>query len=251
MAAHLRERDALLGLVGDVMPLLDLARFRRRVLRAVVQAVPADWISLNEFSPSGFIASIVEPEPEPPWLDVFARFSHENPLYQRYVRTRDPRVYRFSDVVTRDELEATALFREFYRPLGINHQIAFCLPSAGGSVLAIALSRNEHDFSGDERDFLEEARPFLTQAYLNVLTYEEALAANAGPLHEALVAAGLTPREAEVLRLVTLGAADRDIARHLAVSERTVQKHLERAFRKLDVSGRAAAAARVWELTRE
>ena len=54
---------------------------------------------------------------------------------------------------------------------------------------------------------------------------------------------GLTPREGEVLACAAFGLSDAQIADELVVSRRTVQKHLEHAYRKLGVSGRAAAAA--------
>ena len=65
---------------------------------------------------------------------------------------------------------------------------------------------------------------------------------------DALQDLGLTPREAEVAQLVATGGSNRDIAARLGVSDRTVQKHLERSFRKLGVKTRSEAAARAWEL---
>jgi predicted ATPase/DNA-binding CsgD family transcriptional regulator len=53
---------------------------------------------------------------------------------------------------------------------------------------------------------------------------------------------GLTPREAEVLRLVAQGMTDRQIAAVLVISEKTVGRHLEHVFNKLGVSSRTAAA---------
>ena len=66
-----------------------------------------------------------------------------------------------------------------------------------------------------------------------------------------LVERGLTGREAEVVRLIALGGSPRSAAEQLAVSPRTVQKHLERAYRKLGVTTRSAAAARAWDLAAE
>ena len=55
--------------------------------------------------------------------------------------------------------------------------------------------------------------------------------------------AGLTAREAEVLRLVASGKTNRDIAVELVISEHTVARHLQNMFAKLGVSTRAAATA--------
>ena len=57
-----------------------------------------------------------------------------------------------------------------------------------------------------------------------------------------------TRREAEVLCLVTAGWTDRQIARRLGITERTVRKHLTEVFDKAGVRGRAAVAA-WWQRT--
>jgi len=53
--------------------------------------------------------------------------------------------------------------------------------------------------------------------------------------------AGLTGREAEILRLVARGMTDAEVAGELVVSRRTVHAHLRSVYRKLDVRTRSAA----------
>jgi DNA-binding CsgD family transcriptional regulator len=55
--------------------------------------------------------------------------------------------------------------------------------------------------------------------------------------------AGLSRREAEVLRLVAQGLSNREIAKALVISERTVANHLASIFSKALVDNRAAATA--------
>ena len=52
----------------------------------------------------------------------------------------------------------------------------------------------------------------------------------------------LSAREQEVLRLVAQGLANKQIARRLAISERTVKAHLTNIFGRLGVSDRTQAA---------
>jgi LuxR family transcriptional regulator, maltose regulon positive regulatory protein len=53
----------------------------------------------------------------------------------------------------------------------------------------------------------------------------------------------LTPRELEVLRLVSEGLTDREIAGRLVVSKHTVHRHLQNAYARLGCGSRASAVA--------
>lgn len=53
----------------------------------------------------------------------------------------------------------------------------------------------------------------------------------------------LSPREAEVLTLLADGYGNKQMARHLRISEATVKTHLRALYQKLDASGRAEAVA--------
>jgi DNA-binding NarL/FixJ family response regulator len=52
----------------------------------------------------------------------------------------------------------------------------------------------------------------------------------------------LTPREREVLELVVAGMANKQIARRLGISEKTVKGHLTNLFQRLGVNDRTQAA---------
>jgi LuxR family transcriptional regulator, maltose regulon positive regulatory protein len=54
----------------------------------------------------------------------------------------------------------------------------------------------------------------------------------------------LSPRECEVLRLVSEGLTDREIAAKLVLSQHTVHRHVSNIYAKLDCSTRAAAVAK-------
>ena len=55
-------------------------------------------------------------------------------------------------------------------------------------------------------------------------------------------AAELTPREREVLAALARGKANKQIARDLGISEKTVKAHLTRVFEAIGVTDRTAAA---------
>jgi DNA-binding NarL/FixJ family response regulator len=58
----------------------------------------------------------------------------------------------------------------------------------------------------------------------------------------------LTPRELQVLRLITTGKTNKAIAAELSLSEKTIDRHVSNMFTKLDVPSRAAATALAYEL---
>ena len=107
---------------------------------------------------------------------------------------------------------------------------------------------------------LREARPhrpaFSLESAVKVLTEEArsgALdpgavrhvleAADAAPPRVAGAwAAGLSDREVEVLRLVAHGATNKDVARSLGISPKTVQHHVAHIYTKIGVTSRAGAA---------
>lgn len=63
----------------------------------------------------------------------------------------------------------------------------------------------------------------------------------------ATASGGLTGREVEVLRQIAAGKTNRAIAAELAISEKTVARHISNIFTKLDLSSRSAATAYAYE----
>ncbi|MBA7520811.1 HTH-type transcriptional regulator MalT [subsurface metagenome] len=53
--------------------------------------------------------------------------------------------------------------------------------------------------------------------------------------------ANLTKREVKVLKLVASGKTNKEIAKKLFISEKTVKNHLNHIYRKLGVKNRAQA----------
>ena len=244
--------DRLLDLVGEVYAQLDLEAFRTGVLEALARAVETDWVSLNVFTEDpAETLSIVSPPLPLEVYDRFAEHAHEHPLVQLMMDAGGARPIRLSDVITREALHRTPLYREVFSLIGLEYQVAFSLPAAPGHVVGIALSRRETDFSDEDCAFLDRARPHIVQAYRNAREHtrlKRRLADEPVSARADLPAYGLTPREVDAIRCVATGLANRDIAVALGVSERTVQKHLERAYRKLGVRSRSEAARVAWRL---
>ncbi|MEI6986045.1 MAG: LuxR C-terminal-related transcriptional regulator [Rhodospirillaceae bacterium] len=65
-----------------------------------------------------------------------------------------------------------------------------------------------------------------------------------------LAAQGLTPRQLEILSLLTAGKANKEIANQLGIGLGTVKQHVVALFRKLSVTNRAMAVSRGLEIAR-
>ena len=136
------------------------------MLDALNRMVPSARVAYNEIGPEETFAVMI-PEFDESLLPTFTALAHENPLISRFQRTGDGRPYRISDMIDRKTFHATALYKEFYRPMGIESQVAFSLPSRSPLLVGLALTREHEDFSDREVQLLALARPHLMQAYRN------------------------------------------------------------------------------------
>jgi DNA-binding CsgD family transcriptional regulator len=240
----------LLELIGDTHGLLDLEEFRHGLCDALRRAVRCDWVSINEIGPvPGDHWSIVEPPLPIEAHEIFGRFMHQNPLVAYMMESRRGTARRLSEMVSLEEFHKLEIYRRLYGPLGLEHQIAFTLPQEPPRLLGVALSRRRGDFDDADRDLINQARPFLIQSYRNAIAFARLReAVGTEPLVAALRAAGLTPREAEVMSLLARGSSNGDLAAALGISVRTAEKHVQNAFVKLGSRSRSEAAAQAWGL---
>jgi DNA-binding CsgD family transcriptional regulator len=140
---------------------------------------------------------------------------------------------RRSDLQTRRHYRNGRLYREVLGPLGIEEILATALRGPRTHV-CLSLHRDGHDFSPAAVDLLAALRPMLERRLVGLVDR----GTPGGPV-------GLTPRQHQVLTLVSRGLTDAAIGRQLGCSPRTVDKHLEHVYRRLGVRGRAEAVA-VW-----
>jgi DNA-binding CsgD family transcriptional regulator len=162
----LTDTQLLLELVGEAYSFEDLTEFRTGVLDVLNRMVPSDRVGYNEISSDETFAVMI-PEFDPSLLPTFTALAHENPLISRFQRTGDGRPYRISDLMDQNAFHETAIYKEFYRHMGIESQVAFSLPSRPQLLVGLALTREHKDYSDREVQLLALARPHLMQAYRN------------------------------------------------------------------------------------
>jgi DNA-binding CsgD family transcriptional regulator len=109
-------------------------------------------------------------------------------------------------------------------------------PPGIGRFFYVSRRQADGDLTERDRDLFELLRPFLValRERFDVRIDHEPNGND------------LTDREAEILAWVARGKTNQEIAALLVVSPHTVRKHLEHAFKKLQVHTRAAAVARVF-----
>lgn len=151
-------------------------------------------------------------------------------------------------VVGLPEVQPRAPAGEQCLRIGLKYAITVPLLSGGRTRVRMVLQRQHLDF--DERD---RARLALLRPHLAFLC-QHACKAAAVPKGDTLPPCmpmlpdirlpGLTQREADVMRWLACGKTDAEIAALLAISRRTVQKHLQHIYVKLGVETRTAAVMR-------
>lgn len=278
---------------------------------------------------------------------AFDRHFAEHPLVRHHAIERGRDAHRISDSIPFARFRHSALYADYYRPVGIDHVIAVPLHVDDRLLVSFVLNRKGRDFSDRERRQLDLLGPALGELYRHSVALDRARAAARGlnevldgaqlgsirldargtvrdfspraaeqlrrlwgaalrrghplpaglaahlarPLPSASIAATLPPlvrascggrltvrsypapdlgggllvvleesapgdglqlarwplsaREREVVHWLAAGKTDRDIAAILAISPRTVHKHLQRVYDKLGVETRTAAVMRL------
>ncbi len=157
-----------------------------------------------------------------------------SPLLRAHAARAAGTVHRAEDDPKAALIELRSAFNEFHA-LGVPYEAARTRLLVAEACAALG----DHDAAGMESD--------AARAVLEALTpTEEALRAAVDP-RASSSAAGLTPRELEILRLLARGKTNRSIAQELVISEKTVASHISHIFTKLGLTSRSAATGYAYE----
>ncbi len=143
------------------------------------------------------------------------------------------RVRRWSDFYSQSELREQPFYAEFFGPAGVKHFMSISFPTPPGHTRNLLFFRDSgRDFTDRDKLLLQLLRPHLYQLDMDSERRRRGVPR-------------LTPREWEVLKLVSQGYGNADIARMLFTSVSTVRKHMEHIFDQTGVRTRTAAVARM------
>jgi len=236
MYVSLETLKRAVSLVDSLAELDDPDGFAAIVLPGLAGLVDCDVLTYNEIGPAPGQTSYADHPAgalDPATQAVFAAHVHEHPLVNHYRATGSGEPVMISDFLSLDRFHRLGIYAEFFRGIPVEHQLAIRLPGPDEQVIGVALSRSGRDFSDQDRALLSVLRAPLIAALLRARSRRQA------------GSAGLTDREIAIMRLVAAGRTNSAIAHELQLSPRTVAKHLEHVYRKLGVSSRAAAVARL------
>jgi DNA-binding CsgD family transcriptional regulator len=166
--------ELFLDCLRDLHSFRDMPSLRAWLLETVLpKLVPSDWCSYNEVDllhPENTLA-ILKPEANGQFLPLFKRFqevAHQHPLISRQLQSPDFPVHKISDFLTQDEYHRLELYRDVYRLLGVEYQMAATIKLEPDRVTAFALSRRQNDYTERDRALLEMLRPHLVVAFNNL-----------------------------------------------------------------------------------
>jgi DNA-binding CsgD family transcriptional regulator len=217
------------------------------------EAVPCTFLSVESFSlnPIAFEQTVnvgvpIELHPS------YKKYLHQHPILKYFVTH-----WRKSDVATiltltsADKFHKTELYQKFYKPLGVEDQLILHLAHPKGFYV-VAYSRDTA-FSEKEKTILELLKP---QIYIALINWQrscefekfsktlEEKSSVVEPHNDAkCLIDRLTPKQRAVAEQVARGLKNRQIAKELHISPKTVGKHLENIFETLDIHHRTALAA--------
>jgi DNA-binding CsgD family transcriptional regulator len=246
MFVPMRTFQAAVRLIDGIAELAEPSAFPRYVLPELSRLIGCDIATYNEIGPTQAQVRYVDfpgGQLDPAIGDVFAAYVHQHPVVNHYRATGDGSPAKISDFISRSQFHRLGLYAEFFRQIPVEHQLAITLTDPTSTVTGIAFNRAVHDFNDQDRAVLAALRRPLVLGLIRLRAKACA--------HAALLATSvdrtleLTDRELRVLELVAAGRTNVAIARIFDISPRTVAKHLEHIYGKLDVTNRAAAVARI------
>jgi DNA-binding CsgD family transcriptional regulator len=212
----------------------DAAEFSTQLLQAMRAAVGADicvvdWNDAQRlgvqtaYDPLGAVPAEVN--------TAVHRHLQDNPLYGR----RKATPVSISDLLTRRQWHATALYTEAYGRLGQQDGLGLDIRFDDGCLVSLVTTRGRRGYSSSDRAKLAALGAHVRHVYAR-LDRERRIA-----VRPSIVLQRLSVREREILAHAGNGSRNSEIAVLLGIRAGTVKRHLENAYHKLGVGNRRDA----------
>lgn len=202
---------------------------RERLYRAMIDLVRLGWGSDNPTFRQVFTSRFIPggSDEQLGWYNDLCRKTTSPELAARLLESRTT-------------VEVTALLDKVQTPTLVLHsRNDDVVPIAEGRILAAGIAGAQFIELDSKNHVLLEGEPAWQRFCEEVLAFTGVKSAPRGEDDPAFAA--LSPREREVLALITEGLGNAQIAEHLSISEKTVRNHVSNLFDKLGVWTRAQA----------
>jgi DNA-binding CsgD family transcriptional regulator len=253
LAARRGDGARLGGNAGDCMSSLSPGDYRH-VLELVAEALRCAGPDFPDRTLTGFLCAAFDAEfagagdidlrgsASRRWADVpgliptspvgFHQSAVNHPVARAHQRPGGAVPLRLSDVASAQEV------RSIYDEIGLSRLLTIPLAVTPQHICAVVLLRSGSDFPTGKLQLARELHPVLSGIY----ALRDRIAPQADPGQiDPDSGIPLTARELAVLDLMTRGLIAAAIARRLGISSRTVSKHIENIYRKLDTHDRTSA----------
>ena len=139
------------------------------LLSGLQTLIPTDYNSWKEITLQGRprIAGVFSPHNSTAasLLPMFQRHVGSHPVCNYWRRSGSyAGAISWADVASRSEFESLALYKEFYGPLGVHHQLIVALEARPSHLIYLALNRTRTPFTEQERQLLTTLQPHASQA---------------------------------------------------------------------------------------
>lgn len=232
--------DDVLSIGTRLARLPDRATYRYAAHKQLMQLIPGDdvlWIQASDVHGGG--CEVMRGEP---WAVDRGLSQSLGRHWTRHVTARwgtahlgERRPFRVSDIIARSDWQNDDVFREL-RDSMPEYQLNIA-PPPPARYREWMIVRDRRDFTDDEVALACGVAPVLAALGLMYDRLEPCRATLDATANQP----GLTPRELLVLGLLADGLTESGIGRRLGISYRTVEKHLEHLYRKLNCKDRLVA----------
>ncbi|GAA0904811.1 helix-turn-helix transcriptional regulator [Virgisporangium aurantiacum] len=227
--------------------------FERAMLTSAAELIACDTVSYNEHRLDTWqeLRCVVEPSyvERSPVRREYLRHLGGHPPVEACARGRlaTGDTTSLSDLMTQREYRRLPIYADYFRHRGVEDQLVAVVKARDLRTVLVVFSRSRRGFGDRDRTVLRLLLPHLQHA----VRHRRRLAALTSSVANRTTPLGpdvwdrLTERERDIVTCLASGGTDQKIARTLAISPRTVGKHLENVYRKVNVPGRVALVAQL------
>jgi ATP/maltotriose-dependent transcriptional regulator MalT len=141
----------------------------RYILSGLQTFIPSDYNSWKEipFAKGPCVTAVFSPHnpTASSLLPAFQRHISHHPVYSYWRRTGNHAgAICWMDVSSRSDFERRDLYQEFYRPLGVTHQMLVALEVRASNLVYLALNRTRSAFTNEEGKLLTAVQTHVSSA---------------------------------------------------------------------------------------